>query len=106
MNKNRTFRNYIPAAAVLAAFLLTILLLAAGSFRMEHTLSREQTELLQNALNQAVINCYAVEGRYPESLDYLSENYGVVIDTEKYLVTYKIFADNIKPEIQVIRINE
>ena len=73
---------------------------------MERTAKEEQTELLREALNQAVVSCYAIEGRYPESLDYLIENYGIRVDTERYAVTYEIFADNVRPGIRVIRLGE
>lgn len=87
-------------------FLGTVLLLIFGSGRMENTAREEQEELLRKAINQAVVSCYAVEGRYPESLEYLEENYGVRIDREQYIATYEIFADNIKPQVRVKRIGE
>ena len=51
-------------------------------------------------------SCYAVEGRYPESLEYLEENYGIRVDREEYLVLYEVFADNVKPRFRVRRIGE
>lgn len=91
---------------IAGVFVCTVGLLWFVSSRMEQTTKEEQTELLQDALNQAVVNCYAIEGRYPESLDYLIENYGIQIDTETYAVSYEIFADNIRPGIRVIRLGE
>ena len=44
----------------------------------------------------------AIEGRYPPSVEYLEENYGVQIDHDKYNVFYDGFASNIMPEITVI----
>ncbi len=59
-----------------------------------------------NALRQSVENgislCYSIEGSYPESIDYLSECYGVVYDKNKYIVHYECFADNIRPNVTVI----
>ena len=87
-------------------FFCAAALLWFASGRMERTAKEEQTELLREALNQAVVSCYAIEGRYPESLDYLIENYGIRVDTERYAVTYEIFADNVRPGIRVIRLGE
>ena len=48
------------------------------------------------------MTCYATEGIYPPTMDYLEQNYGVLIDDEYYTVFYEIFADNIMPTVTVI----
>jgi hypothetical protein len=65
-------------------------------------------ELLQNGLEttednirRGAVACYALEGRYPDSLDYLMKNYGVKVDEDKYNVYYTVFASNIMPDITV-----
>ena len=60
---------------------------------------REQLEL---ALRRAAVACYAAEGIYPPTLDYLTQHYGVQIQSERYAVFYDIFADNLMPEITVL----
>ena len=87
-------------------FLCTVLILIIGSRKVEETAQTQQISLLKDALNQAIVNCYAVEGRYPESLDYIIENYGIQINTEKFIVTYDIFAENVRPQLNVIQIGE
>lgn len=94
------------SVALAGIFLGAVLLLSAGSSHMSWTAKKEQEKLLQEAIRQAVVSCYAMEGRYPESLDYLIENYGVQADTEKYIITYEVFADNVRPQIRVIRLDE
>ena len=42
-----------------------------------------------------------MEGRYPPSVDYLEENYGILIDRDKYDVFYSGFASNFMPDITV-----
>lgn len=91
---------------VLGIFLCAALFLTLGTGHMEETVQREQQELLQEAINQAVVNCYALEGRYPESMQYLIENYGIQVDFDKYAVSYEIFAENIKPHVKVLRLGE
>ena len=48
------------------------------------------------------MQCYAIEGRYLPSVEYLEENYRVQIDHNKYNVFYDGFVSNIMPEITVL----
>ena len=63
--------------------------------------SEAQTELVRSAVRRAAVTCYAVEGAYPSTLDYLKKNYGLIYDEENYFVFYNSFASNILPEIRV-----
>ena len=63
--------------------------------------SQAQTELVEDAVRRAVITCYAIEGAYPSTLDYLKKHYGLVYDEENYYVFYDSFASNILPDIRV-----
>ena len=56
---------------------------------------------LQNSIQRASVQCYAIEGRYPASVDYLVKNYGIQIDEKKYAVFYEGFASNLMPDITV-----
>jgi len=67
---------------------------------------RNETDTLKNAIDNAIVTCYSIEGRYPENLEYIEENYGVVIDEERFFVTYSAFAPNVKPYVTVIRLDE
>jgi len=62
----------------------------------------QQTQVLEDAIRQASVTCYAIEGRYPPSVRYILEHYGVVVDEEKYIVSYSGFASNIMPSINVL----
>ena len=48
------------------------------------------------------MSCYATEGVYPPTIEYLEERYGVQIDRERYTVHYDIFAENLMPDILVL----
>ena len=63
--------------------------------------SAAQTELVRSAVRRAAVTCYAVEGAYPTTLDYLKNHYGLVYDEDNYFVLYNAFASNIMPEIRV-----
>lgn len=64
----------------------------------------ESRHVLEESINKAVVSCYAIEGRYPENVDYLKENYGLIYDEEKYAIGYIAFADNIMPDITIIEL--
>ena len=81
-------------AAVLAAFVLL-------SGRIGMIQRREETTLVRDAVRNAAVTCYAVEGMYPESLDYLREHYQLSYDKNRYFVTYEAFASNRIPDIYV-----
>lgn len=69
---------------------------------------RSEKELydLELSIRRAVASCYAMEGSYPQSLEYLEKHYGIQIDYKKYSVFYEIFADNIMPDITVLERND
>ncbi len=62
----------------------------------------ESQKQLEDSIHKAIMTCYATEGIYPPTMDYLEQNYGVLIDEEYYTVFYEIFADNIMPTVTVI----
>lgn len=66
--------------------------------------SKEQRELsaLINTVENGITMCYAIEGTYPESVEYLSANYGLIYDKSKYIIHYDSFASNIRPTVTVL----
>lgn len=64
----------------------------------------EGAVILEEAIHRACVQCYAIEGRYPSSIDYLVENYGIQINTDKYAVFYEGFASNLMPDITVCQL--
>ena len=62
-----------------------------------------QIEQVESAIQRSLNLCYAQEGFYPAQLDYLIENYGLIVDNRLYFVSYKSFASNIRPDITVFR---
>lgn len=91
-------------ASFLPVFLLIVILVvfyfAAGSINKSNS-SRER-ELLQNALDRSITQCYALEGAYPSSLDYLVENYGLTYDRERFFIDYQFIGSNLRPDTMII----
>ncbi len=55
----------------------------------------------RDTIEKYVIQCYASEGSYPPDLAYLTKHYGLILDEERYIYEYDVFASNIMPEIKV-----
>lgn len=89
----------LPASVVL--FLLVFLLFYKGVSSVSQTASDQQMESLKQAIQRSAVHCYAVEGAYPESLDYLKEHYGITYDPEKYIVDYEIIGSNLMPDVKI-----
>lgn len=73
-----------------------------GITNVENSGAAESKRVLEESVHKAIISCYAIEGRYPESVEYLKENYNLIYDEEKYDIGYSIFADNIMPDVYII----
>jgi hypothetical protein len=87
-------------------FVLIAAILLGGLSSTDSASKTEQLEMLRNSIRRAVVSCYAVEGSYPESVDYIVENYGVVIDESKFRVFYDIFGSNIMPSFDVLPVGD
>jgi len=85
---------------LLLACVLLYFLSALSNLNSDQAL--EDKEQLETALTRAAVACYAVEGMYPPSLEYLVEHYGIQINEELYTVKYEIFASNLVPDITVL----
>ena len=85
-----------------AVFLLVLALLFCSLYRIDTRTDERQLDQLQSAIKRACVTCFAVEGRYPPSIDYLTEHYGVSVDEARYIVRYDRFADNVIPQIVVL----
>lgn len=86
--------------AVVAA-ILVVALIAVGMVIRQN--GREQGAVaLRNSISDAAARCCAVEGSYPSSLSYLEDKYGVVVNTDDYVVTYESYASNIAPTVVVV----
>ena len=98
-------RGRIKNKDLIFALLVFVLLIALFSAAFSGVADRSGArgdELVENAIRRAVVTCYAIEGRYPESLSYLVEHYGVVVDESQYYVSYEVFAENVMPGIRVL----
>ena len=87
-------------------FLAILRLFFQGISSFSGDTRRRQKESLENALIRNITYCYAVEGSYPESLDYLKEHYGLTYDEDRFFVDYQVIGANILPDITIIEKGE
>lgn len=98
-NYFRVIRKGIPGILTLGVFVCFL----AGLDSVSRGTQEQQKRSLETAIWRNVVHCYALEGKYPESLDYIEENYGLSYDRDKYFVDYEIVGSNMMPEVTVIR---
>lgn len=100
-------RRILPGRllSAIVAFFCGAFLLVYGVTAVSDTADESQAESLKLAISRSAVHCYAMEGRYPESIDYLCEHYGIRWDPEKYAVDYEIFGQNLMPSVTVIPLN-
>jgi hypothetical protein len=85
----------------LALFPCMIVVFVMGILLFSQKADAKGADTLRDALRRASVQCYAIEGRYPPSLEYLTKHYGIQIDRERYDVFYSGFASNFMPDITV-----
>ncbi|NLC78351.1 MAG: hypothetical protein GX683_01300 [Ruminococcaceae bacterium] len=96
---NRSIAQGAALSFVIAAAALIIAQVSLGRIGLKA--NEQSLTQARNSVSRAVVLCYASEGVYPESLDYLEENYGLVLDSELYLYHYRSLGGNLFPEIAV-----
>lgn len=85
----------LAAAIVLGIFLSAVNHLEEGHYA-------EGKAELEDTLRRTAAACYAAEGTYPPSLEYMEEHYGIRIDKGQYTVMYVPVASNLMPDITVL----
>jgi hypothetical protein len=85
----------------LALFLIVVIAVIIGVNNVSQTSEAESLRTMEQAVRRSVVQCYALEGRYPPSLDYLQEHYGLSMDKDKYVYHYQALGSNLLPQIRV-----
>lgn len=102
----KTGRSALRSAVAYVLFpVIVIAMIIFGLYQTEASSGAEGLKILEDGLRRAVVTCYAIEGSYPSSVEYIEENYGVQIDRTRYFVYYDMFASNIMPDIAVFEID-
>ena len=67
----------------LLGFILLFIVFIKGIASVSETTIDKQKESLTTALNRSITQCYAVEGTYPPSLEYIENHYGLTYNPDK-----------------------
>lgn len=105
MKKQRSFviLKMILIIAVLAA---AIFCLQKATVKMNSGQRAESLKQLDQSIRKATMTCYATEGVYPPTIEYLEDNYGIQIDRSKFTVFYDVYGKNMMPDITVMENQE
>lgn len=89
---------------MIVLLVLAAILAGAGILvpRFSMDIKEQAASSLKKAVVDSAIQCCAIEGFYPPDIKYLEENYGLLIDHDKYIVAYDMFASNLLPDITII----
>lgn len=95
--KRRILRIVIVALVIIFVAACAFVYLKAEQLMQEQTTSSIRTTILD-----AAMQCCAIEGAYPLTLEYLEDNYGLHINHNDYSIYYEAFASNMPPSVKVV----
>ena len=88
-----------------AAILIFVALIVAFVLLINNITGKgdgRELDIVRDAVKNAALTCYAVEGMYPDDLTYLREHYNLSYNEERYIVYYRPLASNLMPSIKVV----
>lgn len=85
------------------SFLIISVIICFGLSSTAKSTQDNQKQSLEQALQRGIVECYAIEGRYPQSLEYLINEYHIIYNQDDFSIDYEIIASNIMPNITVIK---
>jgi len=86
----------------LIAFIILFILFLRGVSSIDVATVEQQQKSLTTSLQRNITQCYALEGTYPPSLDYLVAHYGLIYDETLLFVDYQFIGANIYPDVTII----
>jgi len=87
---------------ILIIFSMVLFFALTGFSDAQNASDVEGLRIAEESIWRAVISCFAAEGRYPPTFEYLQEHYGVTINEDRFIVHFNVFATNIMPDIVVL----
>lgn len=94
-------KSIITYAPVLILVAVLIVFVWFSNSMVSNNTAREK-EILENAIDRSITQCYALEGSYPSSFAYLEEHYGLIYNKEQFFVDYEYIGGNLRPSITII----
>ncbi len=105
MKKKKSF-TIIKVVLLFAVLAAAVFCMYIATVKMSRGQEAESLKQLENSIRKATMTCYATEGIYPPTIQYLKDNYGIQIDESRFTVFYEAFAKNMMPDITVMENQE
>lgn len=103
MGKKRISRLTVLSVIL---FVLVVVWFLVSVGNADDAAEKKRADSVYSMVMNGAVLCYSIEGEYPPDLDYLKENYGVIVDNDKYVVDYRYFGANIRPTVVVVEKTE
>ncbi len=90
----------VAAVLIFVALIIAFILLISNITNKGNDRERR---IIEEAVRNATLTCYVVEGTYPDSVQYLRDHYNLSYNQDKYFVEFleKPFASNVMPGISI-----
>ncbi|MCI8468907.1 MAG: hypothetical protein HFJ75_05400 [Eggerthellaceae bacterium] len=96
----RRRRRRRVTALVVACLVVVAVVIGFGT--VQQSLREQGAAAVRDAVLDSAMQCCAIEGSYPSSLDYLEQEYGLRVNHDDYVITYEAFAGNVMPSVVVV----
>lgn len=94
--------NVIKVIVMFFVLLAVVFCLYKAVAKMGNNQQAESLKQLDRSIRKATMTCYATEGVYPPTIQYLKDNYGIQVDESRFVVFYEVFGENMMPDITVM----
>ena len=91
--------KYIVIQCILYVSILTIFIF--GFQNTQNQVGEKDLFRVKDAIQKAALECYSIEGKYPQKITYLIDHYGLILQEDVYSVRYEYIAENIMPAMNV-----
>ncbi len=93
----------LGSQSIIIIIVLLIIILVGFQSVDEISNKDDRSTAIEKVIMKAAVQCYALEGSYPPDVDYLTDNYGIIVDKNQYFYFYETNGANIAPNIKVIK---
>ncbi len=102
MRKKNHFLNLLRDLFVPLLIVVILLFFFTALSNVQSGSGEEEKKQLEESIRRTAAACYAAEGIYPPTVEYMEEHYGLIVEEEKYVIDYQIFASNLMPTFTVL----
>ena len=88
--------------AALAVFVAIVVAFCLAVEKVTTASDGAELKLVRDAVKNAALTCYAVEGAYPDEIECRREDDGLGYNGERYRVYHDALAANVMPDIRVV----